>query len=293
MRTRTGTTRRDDRGMRCVSPAKINLFLRVTGRRPDGYHELATLMCPLRLADEIHIRLNDGPLTVVCNHPGVPDGEANLAHKAARLFLKAADIAAGADIVIRKRIPVAAGLGGGSSNAAAVLAALNDHFGRPLPPRAVADLAVSIGADVPFFLFGAPALATGIGEILSPFAHLPPFHVVLLSPPYGLSTAAVYKNLNLALTKCKKIHKSYPLERQDFDATRHLCNDLEDVAVSMHPDIQEAKATLLNHGAAGALMSGSGPTVFGLFAEEEAARSAAGRIADTGTWRVLQTALKI
>lgn len=273
------------------SPAKVNLFLRIVGRRPDGYHELVSLMCPLTLADEVRLRIGEGPLTVTCDHPDVPEDETNLALGAARRFMKAASVDFELGITIEKKIPVAAGLGGGSSNAAAVLSGLNDHFGRPLSSSALADTALAIGADVPFFLSGRPALATGIGEILRPVGPLPPFHVVLLCPSYGLSTAAVYKNLNLALTKCKKIHKSYPLERQDFDVARHLCNDLEDVAASMHPDILVAKASLLDHGASGALMSGSGPTVFGLFKEAERARSAARRIADTGNWRVIQTAL--
>ena len=275
------------------SPAKVNLFLAVTGRRPDGYHELISLMCPLELADAIHLRVGRGPVSVACAHPDVPETGANLAHRAARRFLDAAGIDAGVGIIIDKRIPVAAGLGGGSSNAAAVLSGLNRHFGEPLTPQALADLAVSIGADVPFFLFGGPALAAGIGEILHPAAPLPPFHVVLLCPSYGVSTAAVYKNLNLGLTKCKKIHKSYPLDSQVFDAGRHLCNDLEAVAASMHPDIHAAKATLLDNGASGALMSGSGPTVFGLFSEADAARRAERRIAGSGQWRVIGTRLKI
>jgi len=274
------------------SPAKVNLFLAVTGRRPDGYHELISLMCPLELADEIRMRVGRGPVSVACAHPDVPETGANLAHRAARRFLDAAGIDAGVGIIIDKRIPVAAGLGGGSSNAAAVLSGLNRHFGEPLTPASLADLAVSIGADVPFFLFGGPALAAGIGEILRPAAPLPPFHVVLLCPSYGVSTAAVYKNLNLALTKCKKIHKSYPLDSQAFDAGRHLCNDLEEVAASMHPDIRAAKATLLDNGASGALMSGSGPTVFGLFSEGDAAGRAERRIAGSGQWRVLRTRLR-
>ncbi len=277
------------------SPAKINLFLAVTGRRPDGCHELASLMCPLTLEDEVHIRVGagEGPVTVACDHPDVPEDASNLAHRAARLFLGAAGLAAGIEIMIRKRIPVAAGLGGGSSNAAAVLSALNSRFGHPLSSSHLADLALAIGADVPFFLFNRPALATGIGEILRPFGPLRAYHVVLLCPSYGVSTAAVYKNLNLALTKCKKIHKTYPLEGQVFNTARHLCNDLEDVAASMHPDILVAKSTLLDHGASGALMSGSGPTVFGLFTEAERAREAGRRIAGPRKWRVIQTALRI
>ncbi len=276
-----------------LSPAKVNLFLAVTGRRPDGYHELVSLMCPLELADRIHIRVGGGPITVHCDHPDVPETGANLAHQAARGFLDAASIDTGVDITIDKQIPVAAGLGGGSSNAATVLAGLNHHFGAPLAPAALAELALGIGADVPFFLLNRPALATGIGEILHPFGPLPPYSMLLLCPPYGVSTAGVYKNLNLALTKCKKIHKSYPLESQAFDVDRHLCNDLEEVAGSMHPDIYTAKATLLDAGAAGALMSGSGPTVFGLFPEAEAARKAEHRIAKFRQWRVHRTRLRV
>lgn len=276
------------------SPAKINLFLAVTGRRPDGYHDLLSLMCPLTLEDDISIQENAGrSITAVCAHPDVPEDDSNLAVRAARLFFAATGKSFGLRIAIKKRIPVAAGLGGGSGNAAAVLSALNQNFGHPLSPSALAKLALSIGADVPFFLFGRPALASGVGEILEPFGQLPPFHVLLLCPSYGVSTAVVYKNLNLALTKCKKIHKTYPLESQAFDPGRHLCNDLEDVAVSMHPDILMAKAMLLDHGAEGALMSGSGPAVFGLFAQAETAELAGRRIAELEKWRIIQTALRV
>ncbi len=278
--------------MRLQSPAKINLFLAVTGRRPDGYHDLRTLMCPLTLADTVTLAFH-GQTGVRCDHPDVPEDETNLALRAARAFMAASGRSGPVAIAIEKRIPVAGGLGGGSSNAAAALAGLNRRWGNPLAPDALSRVALSIGADVPFFLFGRPALATGVGERLSNLPNLPFYHVLLVCMPFGVSTASVYKNLKLALTKSEKINKKYPLETWGFDPRRHLSNDLEAVTASMHPEVMAAKSALMAHGAEGAMMSGSGPTVFGLFRSDHEAAAAGKALAGAGPWRVLQTALAV
>ncbi|MFO7716611.1 4-(cytidine 5'-diphospho)-2-C-methyl-D-erythritol kinase [Desulfosarcina sp.] len=261
------------------APAKINLFLRVTGRRPDGYHDVYSLMCPLALYDMLTLTLGGTGIGVVCDHPGVPQDASNLAALAARLFLTTAFVerplpVSGLTIHIEKKIPVGAGLGGGSSDAAAVLTALNDHFGKPLSRPELMALGARIGADVPFFILGAPALATGIGDRLNPFLHLTPWTALLVYPNEAVSTAWVYKNLNLRLTKGEKKISKFHFDGRFFNVDEHLVNDLEPVTEGAFPVIKRIKRLLLAHGAAGAMMSGSGSTVFGLFADSDRAISA-------------------
>ena len=260
------------------APAKINLFLRITGQRPDGYHELYTLMCPLALYDTLTLNAGGTGIVVVCDHPGVPEDASNLAARSAHLFLKTAFAGnalpiSGLTIHIDKKIPVGAGLGGGSSDAAAVLMALNDYFGQPLALPALATLGTRLGADVPFFIRGAPALATGIGDRLEPFVHLTPWTALLVYPNEAVSTAWVYKNLNLRLTKDEKKLSKFHFDGRLFNVNEHLVNDLEPVTERAFPVIKAIKRMLLAHGAAGAMMSGSGSTVFGLFADHERAIS--------------------
>ena len=286
-----------------VSPAKVNLFLAVTGRRSDGYHQLVTLMCPLTLADTITIRLTRQNITVTCTDPDVPEDETNLVCRAARLFLtrRVRDKKKrpfGVHMEITKRIPVAAGLGGGSSNAAAVLMALNRMENTPFSRDALMAMAVKLGADVPFFIFGRPAIATGIGEILKPAAGLPSLPVILIRPPIRISTALVYQNLKLRLTKCQQRLKNTNLyskmEWEHFRSDRIttcLCNDLESVTAVKYPMIETIKQALLAQGATGALMSGSGPTVFGLFNDEARARDAFMDLSRHQGWQVLKTRL--
>lgn len=272
--------------MKILSPAKINLFLTITGKRSDGYHDLRSLICRIGLYDSVSIAFGFDDLIVRCNAPGVPNDGTNLAYKAASLFLNSINKREGLQITIEKRIPVAAGLGGGSSNAASVLLGLNRHYGSPFSRDELMAMSLTLGADVPFFIFGKPALASGIGEKLKAFDGLSPFTIVLVYPGFGVSTADVYKNLNLELTKCKKKLKQFQPERHHFDVKRHLCNDLESVTASRHPDIIEAKAALLKYGAGGALMSGSGPTVFGLFTDSENAKKAKYRLSKNKKWQV-------
>ncbi|MBW2109682.1 MAG: 4-(cytidine 5'-diphospho)-2-C-methyl-D-erythritol kinase [Deltaproteobacteria bacterium] len=247
------------------APAKINLFLKVTGKRRDGYHELSTLMCRVGLYDRIVLCLDQPCITVRCPHPSVPEGEQNLAFKAAAAFFETLGITHGVGISIDKRIPVGAGLGGGSSDAAAVLTALNNHYGTPLTQEVLMRLALTVGADVPFFIFGKTALVTGIGEKLRPVAGMPRLWAVLVYPRFEISTAWVYKHLNLQLTKCEENYNvSWFLE--DLSRFKDLLfNDLEQVSTGAFPEIQTLKRALIQGGAAGALMCGSGSAVFGLF----------------------------
>jgi len=284
-----------------ISPAKINLFLAVTGKRPDGYHELVTLMCPITLADTVKIKLTRRKITVSCADPDVPEDETNLAHRAARLFLahwtrEKKGQPFGAHINIEKRIPVAAGLGGGSSNAATVLLALNRFYGKPYTRQELGAMALNLGADVPFFIFQQPAIATGIGEIFQPVtSDLHAFSIILVHPPIRISTATVYQNLNLRLTKCQQQLKNLNLRIEDIlkriqpgEIEKYLCNDLEMVTAVRYPEIEEIKQTLVSLGANGALMSGSGPTVFGLFRDKAVARSVFRHLTREYPWNVFQ-----
>lgn len=275
--------------MKILSPAKINLFLQITGKRSDGYHNLVTLMCCIKLYDTISIIFGSKETTVTCPDPNVPEDRTNLACKAADLFFKKVNRHEGVKISIEKRIPVSAGLGGGSSNAASVLLELNRHYQYPFSPEELIKMGLSIGADVPFFLFRRPAIATGIGEKLEAYHGLVPYNILLVYPGFGVATADIYNNLNLRLTKCKKINIYALLKQRGFDAERHLCNDLESVAASRYPTILSVKEALLNHGATGAIMTGSGPTVFGLFSDPNKARNAKHALAENSKWQIFLT----
>ncbi len=265
------------------APAKINLWLEVIRKREDGYHDLSSLMLPVSVFDQVSLRIRPegGPVTLSCGSPEAPSDERNLAWKAADLFRSTSGIDAGIHIDLEKRIPSGAGLGGGSSDAGSILAALNAHFGKPIADKELEKLACGIGADVPFFLHSRPALATGIGERLEFAGGVPAFPLLLIKPPINVPTAWVYRNLKLT-RGLPQITLSdlnaQPLRFEDF-----IANDLESVTVSAHPVIAELKDWLLGHGALAASMSGSGPTVFGIFPSNGAALSA-GTLANE-VWR--------
>ena len=270
--------------MKILSPAKINLFLQVTGKRPDGYHELFSLMCCVDLCDKISLQFGLDGIRIESSHPQVPLDDTNLAHRAATVFFKALNIKDGLKISIDKSIPVAAGLGGGSSNAASVLNGLNQHYGHPFTRNRLMSMGLGLGADVPFFLFGKPALASGIGEKLEAYPGPLPFHIVVVYPGFRVSTGEVFQNLNLGLTNCeKKIKKPFSI-KIDFDPGVHLCNDLEIVTASEYPVITSIKKQLLIRGALGALMSGSGSAVFGLFSDSHTAERAKQAIDENTRW---------
>lgn len=275
------------------SPAKINLFLHVTEKRPDGYHNLRSLMCCVSLYDDICIDFDAMKSSVVCSHADVPADETNLVYRAADRFFAALGKAVPVKITIRKNIPVGAGLGGGSSNAAAVLKCLNRHFQSPFSNEALMKLGGEIGADVPFLIFGQPALATGVGDQLSGPLKLIPYEVVLANPGVHVPTGMVYKKLNLGLTKCEKKTKKFPFKAMPLDAAALLCNDLETVTAALFPEINRIKARLVALGAAGALMSGSGPTVFGLFKGRRTAEDACRSLAQEGVKHLFLTRMLV
>lgn len=270
--------------MKILSPAKVNLFLHVLGKRPDGYHEIETLMCCVSLYDILHINFTNGATSLTCTDQEIPCDEKNHAIKAVNIFLGKFKKNIGVKIHIEKNIPSGAGLGGGSSNAAAVLSALNSHFGNPFSIKEMMSMGLEIGADVPFFLFNKPALATGIGEKLEEHALKLPYKILIVYPGFSISTADVYKNLNLGLTNCKKKFKSLSL-KQEFDA-QLLCNDLEHVTASIYPEINIIKEALLKQKASGVLMSGSGSSVFGLFPDSNSATNAVTVLSQNRGWRI-------
>jgi len=277
--------------MEILAPAKINLYLQVIGRRSDGYHELVTLMCCVSLYDKIALTFGKRDITVSCAHPQVPQDQTNLAQVAAGLFFKnhtrhSGSRDHGVEIAITKRIPVAAGLGGGSSDAAAVLLGLNRHYDNPFSKHELRAMGLEIGTDVPFFIDRKPAIATGIGEKLKPYNRLKPLIVLLVYPGFGVSTAGVYEKLNLGLTKSEKTLRDVHFETAGLSIAEYACNDLETVTLAAHPDLLAIKESLLSLGAQSALMSGSGPTIFGLFSEKTRAQKANDSLIRNDRWQV-------
>jgi 4-diphosphocytidyl-2-C-methyl-D-erythritol kinase len=267
--------------------------LQVTGKRADGYHDLFTLMCCISLYDTVSIEFGVDKTSVVCNNPKVPEDDSNLAVIAANIFFKKLSKNKNIKILIDKKIPVAAGLGGGSSNAASILLGLNHYYGSLFSQDKLISMGLSIGADVPFFIFQKPALASGIGEKLEAYQKLKPFKILLIYPGMSASTSNIYKNLNLGLTKCKKKLKNFCFNEQNFDVDQHLCNDLETVTASRYPDIIEAKEALMYYGAKGSLMSGSGPAVFGLFSDSDKAQNAYNIISKNNKWKLFSADMLI
>lgn len=272
--------------MKIKAPAKINIFLKVTSARDDGFHEIVSLMQPLTLADLLTITIEEGTgISITCADPLVPTDETNLAHKAARLFMEAAGLDHKIHIDIEKYIPVAAGLGGGSSDAASTLMALYELTGFPLKEAELHVIAAKLGSDVPFFLLRGSAIATGRGERLLP-AKLSEYSYILIDPGFPISAGWAYSNLTLTETplniKLTDLGEPAKLLRRSVEALLErpelvvdiLYNDLQQVVFARHPELNALFLALREGGADGVLMSGSGPTVFGLFLSEERADSA-------------------
>jgi 4-diphosphocytidyl-2-C-methyl-D-erythritol kinase len=276
--------------IRKLSPAKVNLYLRVLSKRPDGYHDIASLMQRISLCDEMIFRPLERGIRVRCPGSSLPENEENIVFRAAEAFFRRAfHISGGIDIAINKKIPVAAGLGGGSSNAATTLVTLNELFGCPYTKEDLMKIGVTLGADVPFFIFERTAWAFGIGERLQAVADIPSFSLLLVNPGFALSTKMIYQNLNLRLTN-GTIHYSIPRFLTVDDVAKGLFNDLEKVSIGMHPVLADIKKNLMTYGALGALMSGSGPTVFGLFEKEQQAIVAEKALAGMKGWVVFRAA---
>ena len=260
------------------APAKINLFLKVLNRRPDGYHEIESLMQKIELFDILHLSRQGEQISLSCPGNTLPEDRENLAYRAAHAFFSATGIKAGIKIILEKNIPVAAGLGGGSSDAAAVITGLNTLLNANLAREQLIDIARPLGADVPFFVQDcSAAMATGIGDCIQQVLPMRELSIVLVNPGFGVSTKWVYENFPLTSNSNTYILARDQKTTKDFHAAapslyEELGNDLEVVTINRFPEIGDLKKELKKGGAVTSLMSGSGPTVFGLFVSEEDAQ---------------------
>jgi 4-diphosphocytidyl-2-C-methyl-D-erythritol kinase len=254
------------------STAKINLRLEILKKREDGYHELRTILQKINLHDLLHFSLKkERGISIKTNHPNLPVGKRNLVYQAVQSILKKSDYKGGVLIEIEKRIPLGAGLGGGSSNAATTLKAMNQLLKINLTKKELMAMGLEIGADVPFFFLEGAAIASGIGERLKKI-ELPGLWFVLIYPNFEVSTRWAYQNF--ILTKRRFHFNLHGLLRTPKEISNLLWNDLEEVVSRECPQIGVMKKMLYSAGALGALMTGSGPTVFGVFSEEGGASEA-------------------
>lgn len=248
--------------------AKINISLDVVGKQDNGYHLLEMIMQNIELYDLIDITKGDSNIEIKCNIPYIPTDERNLAYKAAKLFIDTYGIKGGVFINIRKNIPVAAGLAGGSSNAAAVLKAMRDLYQVKVSDEELTKLGVKIGADVPYCFVGGTALCTGIGDIVKPLKPFKNHILVVVKPNFGVSTKEVYGSLDINKINIHPRTEDIisAMERNDLGETAALMkNVLENVTLKKHYVLREIKKDMIRQGALNALMSGSGPTIFAFF----------------------------
>ncbi|MGI6452640.1 MAG: 4-(cytidine 5'-diphospho)-2-C-methyl-D-erythritol kinase [Syntrophomonadaceae bacterium] len=250
------------------APAKVNFFLNVTGKRPDGYHELQTVMHQVELKDLITLEVLPSGIEIESDSREIPLNETNLAYKAAKAFFGLCNLSCGVRITIEKNIPVGAGLAGGSTDAAAVLKGLSRLFPTAVRDMALPSIAASIGSDVPFCLLGGSALAKGRGEILFTLKHIIFSHILLVKPPFAVSTAETYQRLdNQNITGKPDLYGFLEAwnECDIISLAGKMANVLEAANRDRFPVIEEIKEKMKRWGAINALMSGSGPTVLGVF----------------------------
>ena len=264
-----------------LAPAKLNLTLQVFGKRPDGFNHIRSVMVPVSLYDEVTVEEAPDGISVTCDDPSVPTADGNTCSRAAALFKEWAGVPAGVRIRLRKAIPAEAGLGGGSSDAAATLKGLSALTGRSPSRDVLFGMAARVGADVPFFTLGSAALVEGFGERLTAIPWEVPFHAVIVRPAFGLSTREGYERLRRAQGDAPP-PAELPSFRNLGDVAAAVSNDFEEAWGPVRPEIGELKGELLAAGALAAGLSGSGSAVFGLFASAEAAREARGKLSPSG-----------
>lgn len=271
--------------IRVKAYAKVNLALDVLRRRADGYHEVKMIMQTINLYDDLYIKkLKEPRISITANLKFLPVDENNLIYKAAKLFLDTCQISAGIAVDLKKHIPVAAGMAGGSTDAAAVLYSMNELFQTGFSLSRLMEMGVKIGADVPYCLMQGTALAEGIGEKLTVLPSMIECPILAAKPGIHVSTAFVYGNLNLADVMHPDINAQIDaIRRQDLKAAAdYMGNVLESVTISRYPVVEEIKCCMKSNGALNAMMSGSGPTVFGLFEDEKTAKAAYHALCDQG-----------
>jgi 4-diphosphocytidyl-2-C-methyl-D-erythritol kinase len=275
------------KGLKILAPAKVNLTLEILGKRADGFHEIRTLIQPIGLFDTIWLEKNVKGLEIRC--PGHPEleNENNLALRAAALLEKELSRPLTFSIRLRKRIPIGGGLGGGSSNAAAVLSGLNHLLGDPVRPEQLRILAARLGSDIPFFLNKKTALATGRGERIEPWPSFPSWWYVLINPGFPISTAWAYGQVKFPLTENKKTINILRLKKTgEISDQNRLKNDLEPFVLPYFPLLGKIKEALSDSGCLQALMTGSGSTVFGIWTDKHQAVRAFKQLKQAGWGKV-------
>ncbi|HEX8458487.1 MAG TPA: 4-(cytidine 5'-diphospho)-2-C-methyl-D-erythritol kinase [Pyrinomonadaceae bacterium] len=277
------------------SYAKVNLILRIHGRRADGYHEIETVFQTVTLHDQLTFEIDDDErIELTCDAPGVPCDESNLVHRAAVALRARYGVRRGARIRLEKQIPAGGGLGGGSSNAATALVGLARLWELKADKRSLVELGASLGADVPFFLTGGTALGTGRGTDIHAVADAPARPLLIVTPRVHVSTAEAYKSLNsYALTKAlAPANLTVSRVQAEISGSLHaaLRNDFEPVVYRLYPEIERVRAALAAAGAEGALLSGSGASVFGLFENVRARDRAFGALSAEAGWQVFACA---
>lgn len=265
-------------GVSFLAPAKLNISLRVYGKRPDGYHHLRSVMVPVTLYDEVTVEESPAGIEVEPGDPDIPAGGGNSCYRAAARFLDWAGGNGGVRVRVRKRIPAEAGLGGGSSDAAATLKGLAALTGKTPPPATLREMAAGVGADVPFFTLGVPALAEGIGDRLTPVEWKVPFFALIVKPSFGLPTGEGYARLGRGPGDPPR-WEPVPSFRSWEDVVSGVGNDFEESWESDHPEIGKIREQLLAAGAEAAALTGSGSAVYGLFSRLADARRAEGELA--------------
>jgi 4-diphosphocytidyl-2-C-methyl-D-erythritol kinase len=277
--------------------AKINWRLQILGKRPDGYHEVKTLLQTISLHDDLHFEINEsGDISLSCDDPDIPTDDQNLVVRSALALKERFDVSAGVNVRLEKKIPIKAGLGGGSSNSAVSLLALTRLWKVKATPANLLEIAATLGADVPFFLVGGCALATGIGATIFPLPDNADevAHLVVITPNASISTAKAYSALDSpALTTLSNdpILSSSQSEAKNSDPRPwpqpdSLKNDFESVIFDIEPEIRRTKETLLQAGALDALLAGSGSSVFGIFSNREDQQRALNEIKSEVGWRI-------
>ena len=255
------------KGIQVKAHAKINLTLEVLSKREDGYHNIISVMQSISLHDLLHLVPSNKGIKIYCGHPRVPNDESNLAYKAAEKLLEYTGIKKGVEIRIKKGIPVAAGLGGGSADAAGVLLGLNKLWDLGIHLEDLSSLGMGLGADVPFCIYGGTALARGIGEKITPLPTAPKLDLILIKPPFGLSAGDIYKAYDKMTVDAAPNHQKLMegLDRNDTTMiVDNVGNMLQAAAVKARPKIQDLVDILKGVGCPGVFMSGSGPTVCGV-----------------------------
>ena len=266
-----------------LSPAKVNLFLKVVSKRPDGYHNIVSIVDIISLFDVIRIEEIPDDIVSVKDDKGVlPDGMANTMYRAVIALKERFNIRSGVSVYVEKHIPIGSGLGGPSSNAATVLRELTKIWGIPISETELKEIGSNVGADVPLFLYGKPCVMRGIGSVISPI-ELPSLWYLIVYPNVSISTRRVYEGLKIVLTKKQNDIKLVAKFNNALEISAILENDLERVGILLCPSIQTIKQRLIEAGAQGTLMSGSGSSVFGIFETEEGAIKASASLTNMGS----------